>query len=45
MKNTLKRLEKWFDMNLGWFFTNGNKQEAWCERLKQKYPEEYKASK
>jgi hypothetical protein len=45
MKNSLKRFEKWFDINLGWFFINGNKQEIWFERLKEKYPEEYKASK
>jgi len=45
MKKTLKRLEKWFDLNIGWFFINGNKQEMWSERLKEKYPEEYKASK
>ena len=30
---------------IGWFFINGYKQEAWQERLKEKYPEEYKASK
>jgi len=45
MKNLLKRFEKWFDLNLGWFFINGSKQEDWSELLKQKYPEEYKASK
>jgi hypothetical protein len=46
MKNTLKRFEKWFDLNLAWFFINGSKQEKWCETLKEKYPEEYqKASK
>jgi hypothetical protein len=42
MKNTLKRFEKWFDLNLAWLFINGNKQEKWCETLKEKYPEEYK---
>jgi hypothetical protein len=45
MKNSLKRFEKWFDLNLGWFLINGNKQEDWREHLKQKYPEEYKTSK
>lgn len=40
-----KRFEKWFDMNLGWFFINGSKQENWHEYLKNKYPEDYKASK
>jgi hypothetical protein len=32
-----KKFEKWFDLNLGWFFINGHKQEAWCEHLKEKY--------
>jgi hypothetical protein len=45
MKKTLKILEKWFDLNIGWFFINDHKQEDWRERLKEKYPEEYKASK
>jgi thymidine kinase len=33
----LKRLQKWFDLNVGWFFVNGRKQEAWFEYLKNKY--------
>ena len=37
-----KRFEKWFDLNLGWFFVNGYKQEAWSEHLKNKYPNDYK---
>lgn len=41
MKTLIKRFEKWFDLNLGWFFTNGRKQEELCEYLKVKYPEEY----
>lgn len=45
MRTFTKRLEKWFDLNLGWFFINGKKQEKYCELLKEKYPEEYKASK
>lgn len=28
---------KWFEINLGWFFINGTKQEQWNEYLKQKY--------
>jgi hypothetical protein len=28
---------KWFEINLGWFFINGRKQEQWSEYLKQKY--------
>ena len=45
MKTLLKKFEKFFDLHIGWFFINGNKQEAWSERLKEKYPEEYKDSK
>jgi len=33
----LKRLEKWFDLNLGWFFINGNRQEDWANHLREKY--------
>jgi hypothetical protein len=36
-----KRIEKWFDLNLGWIFVNGRKQDEWCEHLKRKYPSEY----
>jgi len=45
MKSLIKRFEKWFDLNIGWFFINDHKQEDWQERLKEKYPEEYNASK
>ena len=44
MKNTLKKFEKWFDLNLGWFFINGSKQDSWHQRMKEKYPNEYKAA-
>ena len=44
MKTLMKRLQKWFDLNLGWFFTNGNKQDEWSERIKSKYPEDYQKS-
>ena len=37
MKEMLKRLEKWFDLNLGWFFVNGNRQEDWAKQLREKY--------
>lgn len=30
-------MKKWFEINLGWFFINGMKQEQWNEYLKQKY--------
>jgi hypothetical protein len=41
MKNTFKKFEKWFDLNVSWFFINGRKQDYWCEYLRNKYPEEY----
>jgi hypothetical protein len=28
---------KWFEINLGWFFVNGRKQEQWNNYLKRKY--------
>lgn len=30
-------MKKWFEINLGWFFINGRKQQQWSEYLKQKY--------
>ena len=30
-------MKKWFEINLGWFFINGRKQDQWNEYLKQKY--------
>jgi len=37
-KQTFKqRLIKWFELNLGWFFINGRKQQMWAEHLKDKY--------
>lgn len=32
-----KKLEKWFDLNLGWIFVNGRKREWWDNQLKSKY--------
>lgn len=39
-----KRIEKWFDLRLAWFFVSNRKQEEWCEHLKNKYPDEYQKS-
>jgi hypothetical protein len=36
---TLKRLEQKFEINFGWFFVNGRKQEEYQERLRSKYKE------
>ena len=32
----LYKIEKWFNIYLGWFFINGMKQNDWVETLKQK---------
>ena len=37
MQTNMKKIIKWFELNLGWFFINGKKQEQWNEYLKQKY--------
>jgi hypothetical protein len=31
------RIIKWFELNLGWFFVNGRKQETYANYLKNKY--------
>jgi hypothetical protein len=31
------KLNKWFEVNLAWFFVNGYKQEAWNIYLRKKY--------
>ena len=31
------KINKWFELNLGWFFINGRKQDAWRKYLKKKY--------
>jgi hypothetical protein len=33
----MKRLNRWFELNWGWFFINGRKQEIWQEYLLKKY--------
>lgn len=37
MRKILQKIEKWFDLNLAWLFINGNRQEEWCNKLKEKY--------
>ena len=37
MKNILYKIERWFDLNVGWFFVNGRKQEVWLEYINEKY--------
>lgn len=33
----IKKFKKWFELNIGWFFVNGHKQEKYYEWLKFKY--------
>ena len=30
-------IKKWFEINLGWFFINGRKQDQWGKYLREKY--------
>lgn len=32
-----KSFFRWFEMNWGWFFVNGRKQDAWARYLREKY--------
>jgi len=32
-----KKIGRWFDLNLGWLFINGNKTEQYRKFLKEKY--------
>ena len=38
--NKLRKINKWFELNLGWFFINGFKREEWNEYLEDKYSKE-----
>lgn len=33
----MKKLIKWFDLKIGWFFVNGNKQKQYWEKMKNKW--------
>ena len=33
----VKLAHKTFELKVGWFFVNGQKQESWVKRLKKKY--------
>jgi|TARA_R110002020_G_scaffold452836_4_gene667391 hypothetical protein len=33
----MKKVIRWFELNLGWFFINGFKRDDWEEYLKEKY--------
>jgi hypothetical protein len=33
----LYKINRWFEINIGWFFVNGNRQAQYLEYLKTKY--------
>jgi len=33
----LNKINKWFELKLGWIFINGRKREKWNQYLKDKY--------
>lgn len=35
-----RKLIKWFELNLGWFFINGRKKAQWAEYLRKKYKDD-----
>ena len=37
IENMWYSFKKWFEINLGWFFINGRKQNQWGEYLRDKY--------
>lgn len=40
MLKFFKRIERWFNLNIGWFFVNGRNREAWENYLTKKYRNE-----
>lgn len=40
MNNFLKKLEKWYDINVVYFLFNGNKRHRYYEYLRHKYGED-----
>ena len=37
LNKMIKKINRWFEINWGWFFVNGRKQEDWAEYLRKKY--------
>lgn len=35
-----RKINKWFEMNIGWVFVNGRKRDRWGEYLREKYRNE-----
>lgn len=38
------KIQKWLDLNVGWFFVNGFKRDEWEEYLRKKYNNEQEVS-
>lgn len=36
------KINRWFELNYGWFFVNGRKQDNWYKHLNEKYNERSK---
>jgi|TARA_R110002012_G_scaffold5109_1_gene23234 hypothetical protein len=36
LKIIMRKLNDWFEINLGWLFVNGRKQEQWTEYINTK---------
>jgi len=37
MIKLIKKFDRWFELNIGWFFINGFKRDEWEDYLKEKY--------
>ncbi len=37
MKRILRKIEKFFDFHMGWFFVNGRKEEYYYESINKKW--------
>jgi hypothetical protein len=37
MKELLYKANRWFELYVGWFFTNGNKVKQYAQYLEKKY--------
>jgi len=33
----LRKINKWFEINFGWFFISGRKRAHWADYLRKKY--------
>ena len=45
MKKILRDFQFWFDYNIGYFLTNGNKLHHWEKMIIEKYPDKFNNKK